>query len=150
MANSLNADIDAQINILTKDIRKFASDYDLKITQKALLKRAGKVVLKKMKELAPKGDMPDQRRQDPKPGNLKKKIQWLPLTRSKDVFVGPRGVKYAHLIEYGFVHYKSKKLINAQPFVFRAYEATKAEVLKNLQDEAKREFDKLGVIYDKN
>ena len=122
--------VNRQLNELSLGLKKDIQN------NKKLKRKASRVLVRTMKNLAPIG----------KTGNLVNSIQFLNLSRSPDVFVGPnvRKAPHAHLVEFGFTHWKDGKKKRGTPFVKASYDLTKQEILNNLVSEAKKEFEKWG------
>ena len=125
---------------ISKALDKLAKDMYRTVGQNRTLKeRASKSTEAAMYLLAPRGET----------GNLRKSIKFLKFKKSSDAFVGPdyKIGPHAHLVEFGFVHYKDKKKKDGWKgigFIRRSYEKTKHIVLAELTRLAKKEFDKIG------
>lgn len=129
--------IDQQINSINRQLNRLAQGLKEDIAHnKKLKKKASKILITTMRANAPEGET----------GNLKRSIKFLPFSKSQDVFIGPSAkiAPHAHLVEFGFTHYKDGKRKAVQPFVKQSYEATKGVILSNLTAEAKKEFEKWG------
>lgn len=140
---SETANISKKLDLLTKGLKKEIQE------NRNLKKRASKFVINEMRAKAPTAKFEIIRKdKNIKPGALKRSIQFLPLRKSFDVFIGPRAkiAPHAHLVEYGYVHWKDKKFKQGTPFVKQTYEQTKGQILKNLIAEATKEFNKQGEI----
>jgi HK97 gp10 family phage protein len=123
------ADINKKLNRLAQGLKEDLQE------NKAVKKKAARPVVNAMRTNAPKGPT----------GNLKRSIQILPL-KSNDVFVGPKAkiAPHAHLVEYGFKHYRNGKKVEGKPFVKQSYDQTKAQVLEILKKGAEEIFKKWG------
>lgn len=132
-------DIDSQIKHISAQLNRLTKQMYITVSEnKSLKKKASKRLKEDVKTSAPKGPT----------GNLQKSIQYLPF-KSSDVFIGPsyRIAPHAHLVEYGFVHYRDKKRKDKWSgigFMRKAYDRNKAEVLQNLIWLAAEELDKIG------
>lgn len=130
---------------IIKNLYKIEDYIGKAISKKAILKRAGRIVLTTMKEKAPEDT-----------GNLKNSITFMAFKKSKNaIYVGPQYYRkynsmgdvantigpHAHLVEYGWVTKKGKK-VAGRPFIKQTYQATKEIVLKNLQNEIQFLIDK--------
>jgi HK97 gp10 family phage protein len=62
------------------------------------------------------------------------------VSPSKKAFVGD--YFYANIVEGGFVHYKSKKPVPANPYMERAYDRTKDKVIENAKAELEKSLAK--------
>lgn len=124
------SEVNRKLNALSKGLKK-----DIAVNKK-IKRKAARPVVRRMRENAPKG----------KTGNLKKSIRILNLRKSPDVFVGPhaRTAPHAHLVEFGFTHYRDGEKKTGTPFVFRSYNETKDQVLEILSKGAQAEFEKWG------
>lgn len=138
-------EIAEEMALIIKNLYKIEDYIGKAISRKALLKRAGKVVLTTMKEKAPVDS-----------GRLKESITFMAFRKSKNaIFVGPQYYRkytaggdpanvtapHAHLVEYGFVTRNGSK-VPGRPFIKQTYQQTKEIVLKNLQNEIQFLIDK--------
>lgn len=127
------------IDGVVKALDRLQSQMYINITQnRNLKKKAGRSTEAAMYLLAPRGDT----------GKLRRSIKFLPLRRSWDAIIGPdyKIAPHAHLVEFGFHHYKDGKLKTGKGlgFIRRSYEKTKDTVLSELIRLAKKEFEKIG------
>lgn len=160
--SSLN---DREIQRFSKEIkRKFKElkgEYRVK-ARKELLRKSGRPMLEAVRAYAPKGrrskravvTLKDGGKVAYYPGNLKISIRYLPLRKTADVFIGPKvyakrrdgdvfglskakaEAHYAHMIERG------TRLQKAQPFMRPGFDSTKAIVLKNMETNFLKVFNK--------
>lgn len=123
------AQIDNEINLIIKKLKALEYKYAEEIKTKRVLKKASKIVVDQLKDNTPVDT-----------GVLRDSMEFLPLNKSKNsVFVGPnyrKGGSHAHLVEYGHVAVNGKR-VEGNPFIFKSYEQTKAQVLANLTKEIK-------------
>lgn len=133
-------DLDKQINAINKQLDKFTQQMYFNVARNRTLKRnAGRSTEAAMYLLAPRGDT----------GNLRRSIEFLPFRKSYDAFVGPnyrKGGSHAHLVNNGFIHHVTKKLVRGRGYQFiqKAYDKTKETVLRQLTKLAQKEFEKIG------
>lgn len=139
MATNRNDDIDAQIRDISIQLDKLTRSMHIEVGKNKTLKRkASRNLLTDLEFSAPLG----------KTGNLASSMQYLPF-KGLDVFLGPsyKFAPHAHLVEYGFVHYKDgekKDKWSGIGFIRKAYERNKAEILQNLIWLAAKEFEDIG------
>lgn len=133
----------SSVNIEVKDIvnklNKMSHDIGVDINKKTILKKAGKVVLEKLKSNAPVDT-----------GNLRDAQSFINRPKDKTgVLVGARYFSstnsegerknaiapHSHLIEFGWID-KAGNRHEGKPFVKQTYEQTKNQVLSNLISEA--------------
>lgn len=115
------------------------------INKKAILKKAGKPVLKKLQTDAPRDK-----------GNLQESMAFLNFRKDKQaVYVGPRYnartnsegalsnkiAPHAHLVEFGWID-KNGNRHEGNPFIKHTYNSTKEIVLQNLNNEIQKVIDK--------
>ena len=121
--NSVNADIAKAVN----ELNKMLDYYNTAISKKTLLKKAGNIALKGLKQKAT--DIEDT-------GNLKNSAKWINTKSNRSVMAGFdywNGGRHAHLVEYGFVT-KNGDYVPGYNLVKKVYEATKDKILQNLID----------------
>lgn len=126
MANSINREINEAVDQLYKMLDK----YNTAINNKALLKKAGNVALKSLRQKA--GDIQDT-------GALKRSTTWINTKSKRSVLAGFdywNGGLHAHLVEYGFVT-KNGNYVPGYNLVKNTFEETKEQILKNLVEELK-------------
>lgn len=126
MANSINREINEAVDQLYKMLDK----YNTAINNKALLKKAGNVALKSLRQKA--GDIQDT-------GALKRSTTWINTKSKRSVLAGFdywNGGRHAHLVEYGFVT-KNGNYVPGYNLVKNTFEETKEQILKNLVEELK-------------
>lgn len=132
------SDIDRQIKSIVKNAEALGVYLDRAITPNGILRKATKFVIVRLKAKAPVGET----------GNLERSIGYIRNSRYRSkVLIGPqygkKGGNHANLIEFGFIHHSGKR-VEGQPFVLETYEETKGQILSNLRDELKKEFNKAG------
>lgn len=127
--------IDQQLNHLFKKMDKMAMGLSKELQQNRRVRQeASKFIIPIMKSKVPE-----------KTGKLKDTVGFIKL-RSSLVMIGPsfRPTRHAGLVEFGFVHHKSKKFVPGVFYVRNTYDETKQQLLRNLVNVAKQEFDKIG------
>ena len=130
-SSSSNNSINAEINQAVKNLYDMLDKYNTAISKKTLLKRAGAVALKGLK---------DEARKIKRSGDLLKSAGWINTKSKSSVLAGfnyRRGGSHAHLIEFGWVT-KSGSRVEGNPIVKRTYERTKNMIVQNLEMELKR------------
>ena len=133
-------DIDRQIDSIVKQLDRIHNGMYINIARNRTLKRnAGRSTEAAMYLLAPRGET----------GNLRRSIEFLPFRKSSDAFIGPnyrKGGSHAHLVNNGFIHHVTKKLVRGRGYQFiqKAYDKTKETVLRQLTKLAQKEFEKIG------
>ncbi len=132
-------DIERQIRDISIALERISDGMYITVARNRELKRkAAASTEAAMYLLAPVGET----------GNLRRSIQFLPFKRSFDVFVGPNYKigPHAHLVNNGFIHYKSGKPVHSRGeyFIERAYARTRYTVLQQLTKLAQKEFEKIG------
>lgn len=130
--------VEQQIAGIVSNMNAISTYLDRSIQSKTLLRRASKIAVDRMRSKAPVGDT----------GNLERSIGFISSRRrKKSIMIGPKygkgGGNHANLVEFGFIH-SSGKRVEGQPFVLETYDETKTQILTNLQNEIKKEFDKAG------
>lgn len=132
-------DLDRQINAISKQLDKLSQEMYINVARNRTLKRnAGRSTEAAMYLLAPRGET----------GNLRRSIKYLPFRKSYDAFIGPdyKIGPHAHLVNNGFIHHSTKKLVRGKGYQFiqKAYDKTKETVLRQLEKLATKEFEKIG------
>ena len=134
------SNISNQLSILANGLKKEVQQ------NKALKRKAAKPLEVAMYFNAPKSKKTVIRKGKIIPsGALKRSIKFLPLRKTEDVFVGSdfRIAPHAHLVEFGFRHHTGEQ-VPGKFFAKKSYEQTKSQVLINLVELAKKEFEKYG------
>lgn len=123
--------INDEINKAVKNLYDMLDKYNTAISKKTLLKRAGAVALKGLKDEATKIK---------RSGDLLKSAGWINTRSKSSVLAGfnyRKGGSHAHLIEFGWMT-KSGSRVEGNPIVKRTYERTKNIIVQNLEMELKR------------
>jgi HK97 gp10 family phage protein len=120
-----------EINEIIEKIKKIGYEYDIAINEKAIFRSAGKPALENLKARA------TERKRT---GNLAGSVRFVLKRAKRTVYIGydykDKG-QHGHLIEFGW----TKRNGEYQPgfsLVKKTYEATKAQVLKNLTNELEK------------
>jgi HK97 gp10 family phage protein len=161
--------LSVEVEQAIKTLNKLGEEFDKK-TRRKMLRRGAEILRDEIKSRAPRSKKQHKRystakllknKRAPKgmgtviqtydPGNLKKAIVVLPLSKSHDLHVGPkvarRGQKslpdayYAHWLEYGAPGIG----VPAHPFIRPAVASVKAKVAEAVTADAKKllgEFEK--------
>lgn len=123
-------DVQKQMNEIVKKLDKIAYEYDLSINKKEILKRAGSPAVGNLKARAMA--IKDT-------GKLANSVEFVLKRAKRAVYVGYnyKKAKHGHLIEYGWTA-RNGKYVPGFNIVKKTYEATKAQILKNLTVELER------------
>jgi HK97 gp10 family phage protein len=136
MSTGIHIQIDQrQIAHIKEQLAKVPWHLRPDVYDKVLRKASRKIVVAAKNNVQSNGSM--------KSGKLQKSIKVLNrISKMGTVIVGPDykagAGPQAHLIEFGFVHSKSKKFVSPKPFMRPAYESTKNEVIQEIT----RNFEK--------
>lgn len=140
--------IEAQIAQISKNMDRLAAGLKKEIQEnKAIKRKASRFAIAVMKNKAPMSTKEYERKGKLiQPGALKKSIAFLNLSKSQDVFFGPKAkiAPHGHLAEYGFIHHKDKSFVEGKHYVRKTYDETKQQILTNLIALSKTEFERLG------
>ena len=120
-----------QIQEAVKNLEKMLQKYNTAISQKTILKKAGRPALSGIKQAA--YDIRDT-------GNLAKSAEWINTKSKRSVMAGfnyRKGGSHAHLVEFGFITRNGER-VKGKPIVKETFEATKDKVLQNLIEEMKK------------
>lgn len=123
--------INDEVNEAVKNLYDMLDKYNTAISKKTLLKRAGAVALKGLKEKA---------LEIKKTGALLGSAQWINTRSKSSVLAGfnyRRGGSHAHLIEFGWMTKKGNR-VEGRPIVKITYEKTKDQILANLINEMQK------------
>ena len=120
-----------EIREAVKNLEKMLQKYNTAISQKTILKKAGRPALTGIRKAA--YDIKDT-------GNLYKSAEWLNTKSKRSVMAGfnyRKGGSHAHLVEFGFIT-KNAKRVKGRPIVKETFEATKDQILQNLIEEMRK------------
>ena len=123
--------INDEVNQAVKNLYDMLDKYNTAISKKTLLKRAGGVALKGLKEKAL--EIKDT-------GALLGSAQWINTRSKSSVLAGfnyRRGGSHAHLIEFGWMT-KNGNRVEGRPIVKITYEKTKDQIVANLINEMQK------------
>lgn len=141
MALATDVLIDKDISEISKQLDKLSQMMYISVGRnRSLKRRAAKSLEAAMYLLAPRGET----------GLLRKSIEFLPLRKSSDVFVGPRAkvAPHWHLVEFGHTQKtKDGKIVGFVPgkgFIQKSFHLTKGTVLNELTKLAQKEFEAIG------
>ena len=126
MANT-NREITDIVNALEKMLKK----YNTAISQKTLLKKAGRPALAGIRNAA--AEIKDT-------GALMRSAEWIKTKSKRSVMAGfnyRKGGSHAHLVEFGFITSNGKR-VKGRPIVKETFEATKDQILQNLIEEMRK------------
>ena len=126
MANT-NQEITDIVNALEKMLKK----YNTAISQKTLLKKAGRPALAGIRNAA--AEIKDT-------GALMRSAEWIKTKSKRSVMAGfnyRKGGSHAHLVEFGFITRNGKR-VKGRPIVKDTFEATKDQILQNLIEEMRK------------
>lgn len=123
--------INDEVNQAVKNLYDMLDKYNTAISKKTLLKRAGAVALKGLKEKA---------LEIKKTGALLGSAQWINTRSKSSVLAGfnyRKGGSHAHLIEFGWMT-KNGNRVKGRPIVKQTYEKTKDQIVANLINEMQK------------
>jgi hypothetical protein len=122
--------VEKQMNDIVKKLDKMAYEYDLSINKKEILKRAGSPAVGNLKSRATA--IKDT-------GKLASSVEFVLKRAKRAVYVGYnyKKAKHGHLIEFGWTK-RNGQYQAGLGIVKKTYEATKAQILKNLIVELER------------
>lgn len=130
-------EIDDQISDIIKSYYAFLDQYNLEVRKKDILERAGKIVIKTLKQKAEAIRVT---------GNLKKSAGWIKTKSKTSVLAGFnywKNGRHAHLVEFGFIA-KNGQYVPGYNLVRNTYEETKGPVLQQLIAEFKKKTDEIA------
>jgi hypothetical protein len=120
-----------QIQEVVKNLEKMLQKYNTAISQKTILKKAGRPALTGIRNAA--AEIKDT-------GALMRSAEWIKTKSKRSVMAGfnyRKGGSHAHLVEFGFITRNGKR-VKGRPIVKETFEATKDQVLQNLIEEMKK------------
>lgn len=157
--------VDNDIRKINKNLGLILAEFQNIPERKRMIKRAAKPMINEIRSQAPMSAEPHARyEKQPKliasirtpkgmgkileiiePGRLKKSIGFLPLRKTSDVFIGPRGMRkktgapyYAAWQEFGTVNDA------ANPFMRPGYDMTKGIVINKIRKEYEKKVSEFG------
>ena len=122
-STSYGNSINAEINQAVKNLYDMLDKYNTAISKKTLLKRAGAVALKGLK---------DEARKIKRSGDLLKSAGWINTKSKSSVLAGfnyRKGGSHAHLIEFGWMT-KNGNRVEGNTIVKKTYERTKNIIIQ--------------------
>ncbi len=120
-----------EIQEVVKNLEKMLQKYNTAISQKTILKKAGRPALTGIRNAA--AEIKDT-------GALMRSAEWIKTKSKRSVMAGfnyRKGGSHAHLVEFGFITRNGKR-VKGRPIVKETFEATKDQVLQNLIEEMKK------------
>ena len=123
--------INEEMNQAVKNLYDMLDKYNTAISKKTLLKRAGGVALKGLKQEAL--EIKDT-------GALLRSAQWINTRSKTSVLAGfnyRKGGSHAHLIEFGWMTKKGNR-VEGRPIVKMTYDRTKDQIVANLISEMQK------------
>jgi hypothetical protein len=122
--------VEKQMNDIVKKLDKMAYEYDLSINKKEILKRAANPAV---------GNLKARATSIKKTGRLASSVKFVIPKAKRAVYVGYdyKMAQHGVLIEYGWTK-RNGQYKSGYGLVKKTYEATKAQILKNLIVELER------------
>ena len=123
--------IPEEIRDAVKNLEKMLQKYNTAISQKTILKKAGRPALAGIRNAA--AEIKDT-------GALMRSAEWINTKSKRSVMAGfnyRKGGSHAHLVEFGFIT-KNGKRVKGNPIVKKTFEATKDQILQNLIEEMRK------------